>query len=119
VPGIWAAKTPPQAAADGEGARFWRQVMADLKNRDAAQVAAELRKVTEARGHFPADDAAVKLLWLAIVNIEDKRTREREARRRETGKRSDQPQRLIEGQRVTGWRGALNELARVYPGHIR
>jgi S-adenosyl methyltransferase len=54
-----------------------------------------------------------------IVNIEDKRAREREARRRETGKRSDQPQRLIEGQRVMGWREALNELDRVYPGRIR
>jgi putative transposase len=32
----------------------------------------QLRKVTKARGHFPTDDAAVKLLWLAIVNIEDK-----------------------------------------------
>jgi transposase-like protein len=79
----------------------------------------QLRKVTKARGHFPTDDAAVKLLWLAIVNIEDRRAREREARRRETGKRSDQPQRLIEGQRVMGWREALNELDRVYPGRIR
>ncbi len=62
----------------------------------------QLRKVTKARGHFPGDDAVVKLLWLAIINIEDKRARERAARRRETGKRSDQPARLIEGQRVMG-----------------
>jgi hypothetical protein len=33
----------------------------------------QLRKVTKARGHFPSDDAVVKLLRLAIVNIEDKR----------------------------------------------
>ena len=33
----------------------------------------QLRKVTKARGHFPSDDAVVKLLWLAIINIEDKR----------------------------------------------
>ena len=51
----------------------------------------QLRKVTKARGHFPADDAVVKLLWLAIINIEDKRARERAARRHETGKRHDQP----------------------------
>jgi hypothetical protein len=43
--------------------------------------------------------------------------RERAARRQETGKRSDQPARLVEGQRVMGWRGALNELA--YPGRLR
>ncbi len=75
--------------------------------------------MTKARGHFPADDAAVKLLWLAILNIEDKRARERAARRAQTGKRSDQPARLIEGQRVVGWREALNELAIAYPGRIR
>jgi transposase-like protein len=79
----------------------------------------QLRKVTKARGHFPGDAAVVKLLWLAIINIEDKRARERDARRRETGKRSDQPGRLIEGQRVMGWREALNELAVAYPGRIR
>jgi putative transposase len=79
----------------------------------------QLRKVTKARGHFPTDDAVVKLLWLAIINIEDKRAREREARRNETGKRSDQPARLVEGQRVTGWREALNELDLAYPGRLR
>jgi putative transposase len=79
----------------------------------------QLRKVTKARGHFPADDAVVKLLWLAIINIEDKRASERAARRRDTGKRSDQPGRLIEGQRVMGWRDALTELAVAYPGRIK
>jgi putative transposase len=79
----------------------------------------QLRKVTKARGHFPSDDAVVKLLWLAIINIEDKRARERTARKNETGKRSDQPARLVEGQRVMGWREALNELDTAYPGRIR
>ncbi len=78
----------------------------------------QLRKVTKARGHFPSDDAVVKLLWLAIINIEDKRARERAERRRETGRRADQPARLIEGQRTMGWREALNELAVAYPGRI-
>jgi putative transposase len=235
VLGIWLAKTPPEAATAGEGARFWASVMTGLRNRgvrdiliaccdglagfedaicaafphttvqrcvvhlvrnalrpvarrDAAAVAGELRKiytapgpdaaydalaefagspmgrkypqavkvweaawdaftpflafsppvrkllyttnsieslnyqlrkVTKARGHFPGDDAVVKLLWLAIINIEDKRARERAARRNKTGKRSDQPARLIEGQRVMGWREALNELDLAYPGRIR
>lgn len=235
VLGIWVAKTAPGDAAAGEGAGFWRSVMADLQNRgvrdiliacvdglsgfsdaitsafprtvvqrcvvhlvrnalrpvarrDAGEVAKELRKiytapsaeaafdalaefsagpwgrkypqaakvfeaawddftpfldfappvrkllyttnsieslnyqlrkVTKARGHFPNDDAAVKLLWLAIINIEDKRARERAARRQQTGKRSDQPARLVEGQRVMGWREALNELDLAYPGRLR
>jgi transposase-like protein len=235
VLGIWLSRTPAGSTAEGEGARFWGGVMADLRNRgvqdvliacvdglagfadaitaafpqtvvqrcvvhlirnslrpvarrDAAQVAAEmrkiytaptaeaafdalaafsgsawgkkypqaarvweqawddftpflafsppvrkmlyttnsieslnyqLRKVTKARGHFPSDDAVVKLLWLAIINIEDKRAREREARRQQTGKRSDQPARIVEGQRVMGWREALNELDTAYPGRLR
>src|ERR1700678_570502 len=235
VLGIWLAKTMPGDATAGEGARFWNQVMNDLRNRgvrdiliaccdgltgfedaitsafphtvvqrcvvhlirnslrpvarrDAAAVAAELRniytaptaeaafdalaafaaspwgkrypqaarvwedaweeftpflaftpavrkllyttnsieslnyqlrKVTKARGHFPTDDAVVKLLWLAIINIEDKRARERAARRQQTGKRSYQPARMIEGQRVTGWREALGELDIAYPGRLR
>ena len=235
VLGIWLAKTAPETATAGEGARFWNSVMTDLKNRgvrdiliaccdglagfedaitsafpgtvvqrcvvhlirnalrpvarrDAGEVARELRaiytapdaeaafdalaafaaspwgkkypqavrvweqawdaftpflaftpavrkllyttnaieslnyqlrKVTKARGHFPNDDAVVKLLWLAIINIEDKRARERLARRQQAGKRSDQPARLVEGQRVMGWREALNELDSAYPGRLR
>ena len=38
----------------------------------------QLRKIIKNRGHFPSDDAVVKLLWLAIRDIEDKRARVRE-----------------------------------------
>jgi len=79
----------------------------------------QLRKVTKARGHFPSDDAVVKLLWLAIINIEDKRARERATRAGRDGVRNGYPGRLIEGQKTFGWREALNELAAAYPGRIR
>ncbi|WP_433469908.1 IS256 family transposase [Spirillospora sp. CA-128828] len=79
----------------------------------------QLRKVTKARGHFPTDDAVVKLLWLAIINIEDKRARERAAKRHNGDKHAFSPARLVEGQRAAGWREALNELAEAYPGRIR
>lgn len=36
----------------------------------------QLRKITKNRGYFPSDTVAVKLLWLAITNIEDKRASE-------------------------------------------
>ena len=36
----------------------------------------QMRKVIKNRGQFPNDAAAVKLLWLAICNIEDKRAAE-------------------------------------------
>ena len=60
----------------------------------------------------------VKLLWLAIINIEDRRARERAANR-QAGQRTDRPARLIEGQRTIGWREALTELETAYPGRIR
>ena len=42
----------------------------------------QLRKIIKNRGHFPNDDAVIKLLWLAICTIEDKRAR---ARAKEAG----------------------------------
>jgi transposase-like protein len=32
-------------------------------------VHARLRKIIKTRGHFPHDDAAVKLIWLALRNV--------------------------------------------------
>ena len=39
----------------------------------------QIRKIIKNRGHFPTDDAAIKLIWLAIADIEDKRARQRAA----------------------------------------
>jgi hypothetical protein len=63
-------------------------------------------------------DAVVKLLWLAVINIEDKRARERAANRQAGEPHPDRPARLIEGQRTIGWREALTELEIAYPGRI-
>lgn len=54
-----------------------------------------LRKVVRVRGHFPNDEAAVKLLYLAIRNIEKKWTR--------------QPQ---------YWNRALNQFAIMFEGRL-
>jgi len=35
----------------------------------------QLRKIIENRGHFPSDEAAIKLLWLALRNINDGKAR--------------------------------------------
>ena len=78
----------------------------------------QLRKVTKNRGHFPNDAAVVKLLWLAICDIEDKRARERA---KERGLPADQRRaagRLVEGQITTNWKQALEQLALVYPERI-
>jgi putative transposase len=78
----------------------------------------QLRKVTKNRGHFPSDDAVVKLLWLAICNIEDKRAREREKERGRPSIQRTAPSRLIEGQMTTNWKQALGQLAIAYPDRI-
>ena len=78
----------------------------------------QLRKVSKNRGHFPNDTAAVKLLWLAICNIEDKRALERERDRgKPAGKRRAKP-RLVEGQTTTNWKQALAQLITAYPDRI-
>ena len=78
----------------------------------------QLRKVTKNRGHFPNDLAAVKLLWLAICNIEDKRARERAKERGLPAAKRKAPGRLVEGQITTNWKQALEQLALVYPDRI-
>ncbi len=78
----------------------------------------QLRKVTKNRGHFPNDDAVVKLLWLAICNIEDKRAREREKERSKPAAERKAKGRLVEGQIVTNWKQALAQLAIAYPDRI-
>lgn len=79
----------------------------------------QLRKIIKNRGHFPSDDAATKLLWLAICNIEDKRARDR-AKERGTPRsqsRKAEP-RLVEGQITTNWKQALAQLQLAYPDRI-
>lgn len=82
----------------------------------------QLRKIIKNRGHFPTDDAVIKLLWLAIRDIEDKRARAREKDRGKPSNQRTAPARLVEGATVQGWRAALNQLELLYPdrlaGHI-
>jgi len=78
----------------------------------------QLRKIIKNRGHFPNDDAVIKLLWLAIRDFEDKRAR---ARAKKKGVPRDQrsaPAKLVEGAIVQGWRAALGALALAYPDRI-
>jgi putative transposase len=78
----------------------------------------QLRKVTKNRGHFPNDAAVVKLLWLAICNIEDKRARDRTKERGLPATQRRAPGRLVEGQVTTNWKQALEQLVLAYPDRI-
>jgi putative transposase len=79
----------------------------------------QLPKIIKNRGHFPNDDAVVKLLWLAICDIEDKRARERA---KEAGRPKGQPRKappkLVEGATVQGWNAAYGALSLAFPGRL-
>jgi putative transposase len=78
----------------------------------------QLRKIIKNRGHFPTDDAVIKLLWLAIRDIEDKRARDRASERGLPANQRRAEPRLVEGAVVQGWRQALGALALAYPDRL-
>jgi putative transposase len=59
----------------------------------------QLRKITKTRGHFPSDEAAIKLLYLGVRNISTKRGGE-------------------SGTGTWGWKLALNSLVTLFPGRL-
>jgi len=78
----------------------------------------QLRKIIKNRGHFPNDDAVVKLLWLAIRDIEDKRARERA---KEVGRPRNErkaPPEVVEGAVAQGWNAAYGALSLAFPGRL-
>jgi len=78
----------------------------------------QIRKIIKNRGHFPTDDAVVKLIWLAIADIEDKRARQRAAEAGKPANTRQAPGRMVEGAGVHGWKQALNALEIFFPGRI-
>jgi putative transposase len=78
----------------------------------------QLRKIIKNRGHFPNDDAVIKLLWLAIRDIEDKRARQRAKERGLPPNKRRAPAKLVEGATVQGWKAALGALAVAYPDRL-
>jgi len=79
----------------------------------------QMRKIIKTRGHFPNDDALVKLLWLGIVDIEERRAAER-ARQAATRPKNERNAagHLIEGAATPGWREALAAFDKRWPGRI-
>jgi putative transposase len=78
----------------------------------------QLRKIIKNRGHFPNDDAVVKLLWLAIRDIEDKRARERAKEAGRPRNERKAPPKLVEGAVVQGWNAAYGALSLAFPGRL-
>jgi putative transposase len=78
----------------------------------------QLRKIIKNRGHFPNDQAVIKLLWLAIRDIEDKRARQRAKEKGKPPNQRKAPAKLVEGAVVQGWKQALGALAVQYPDRL-
>jgi putative transposase len=78
----------------------------------------QLRKIIKNRGHFPNDDAVIKLLWLAIRDIEDKRARQRAKEASKAHRDRRAPGRLVEGATTHGWKAALGALTLAYPDRL-
>ena len=70
----------------------------------------QLRKVTKTRGQFPNDEAAYKLLYLAISHIEERTT--------SRGGTPKNPSITQRGSGTQGWKNALNHFAIIYPGRL-
>jgi len=78
----------------------------------------QLRKIIKNRGHFPNDDAVIKLLWLAIRDIEDQRARERAKEASRPRNQRKAPAKLVEGGLVQGWNAAYGALSLSFPGRL-
>jgi putative transposase len=78
----------------------------------------QLRKIIKNRGHFPNDEAVVKLLWLAIRDIEDKRARERAKQAGRPKNERSAPGKLVEGAQVQGWNAAYGAFSLAFPGRL-
>ncbi|WP_254367236.1 transposase, partial [Paraburkholderia sp. NMBU_R16] len=98
--GPWGRKYPPIAAL---WRRAWEQVIPffafapDIRKiiymtNSIESLHMQLRKIIKARGHFPSDEAALKLIWLALRNDVAKWT----------GSRHD-------------WKSAMTQFALLYP----
>jgi putative transposase len=61
-----------------------------------------LRKITKTRGHFPTDDALIKLLYLGCKDLDVTRTKMTAGR----------------GSGLTAWHTALNQFDLMFPGRI-
>jgi putative transposase len=144
---IYTAPTAPAAAAEHDGfdgsswgqkypatVRVWRQAWERFipflefppalrriiyTTNSIESLNYQLRKIIKNRGHFPNDEAVIKLLWLAIRDIEAKRAAERA---KEAGRPKGQPRKappkLVEGAQVQHWNQALGALTLAFPGRL-
>jgi putative transposase len=68
----------------------------------------QLRKITKTRGHFPSDDAAIKLLYLGIRRIEG----------RHIDGDGPIPQGRVRGTGTLGWKRAMNHFMLAFPDRL-
>jgi putative transposase len=116
---VAAALKPIYTAANADGALIELEAFeaTPLGKRYPSTVRA-FRDAWERFIPFLAFPPALRLLWLAICNIEDKRARERAKEQGKPAAQRRAPGRLVEGQITTNWKQALEQLALAYPDRI-
>ncbi|WP_257140421.1 transposase, partial [Burkholderia sp. RF2-non_BP3] len=60
----WSHHTLKPLGAETRGTGYIMPVTNAIEN-----INSQLRKIIKTRGHFPTDEAATKLIWLALRNI--------------------------------------------------
>ena len=75
----------------------------------------EMRKVLKTRTQFPNDDSVAKTLWLAILDIEEKRAEQRARQAGKPASQRDGAPRLVEGHVTQGWHEAWGEMVAAWP----
>jgi putative transposase len=75
----------------------------------------EMRKVLKTRTQFPSDDSVAKTLWLAILDIEEKRAEQRAKQAGKPAAERNSAPRLVEGHITQGWHEAWGEMVSRWP----
>jgi putative transposase len=73
----------------------------------------QLRKILKNRGHFPSDDAAIKLLYLGIRRIEG-----RHIEGRHIDGDGPIPPGRVRGTGTLGWNRAMNHFMLAFPDRL-
>lgn len=122
-PATWEARPkrlPPGSVPGSASRRSWRSPM--LRRRRVHHQRYRVLELPVTQDHqepraFPSEEAAVKLLWLAICDIEDNEPPSASQTLANPNKRTGHTC-LIQGHTTTNWKQALAQLTTAYPDRI-
>ena len=110
MPSAWPGKTPKTSPPKPrKSSAFDSAIRKVIYTTNAIEsINFQLRKITKNRGHFPTDEAAIKLLYLGIRNVTGRHI-DGDGLVRERGER---------GTGTYGWKAAMNSFAVTFPDRV-